>query len=136
MIGKNAEIPLMRVLCSLYGVKTHHPASDADGFDREVDYVIVDDNGKVIKCEVKLMGKGNPESADASLARDADLFVTNTLGDTIRRELNKRDIPFVIMQGGWINEFGATLDKLGVSHTGLDKSVDLAETVKRELGVG
>jgi hypothetical protein len=41
-------------------------------------------NGKEYLCEVKLTGKGNPESADVIIARDSNIFVADTLFNKIR----------------------------------------------------
>ncbi len=41
------------------------------------------------------MGKGNPESADAVLARGSKVFVADKLSDLNKRELTKRDILWV-----------------------------------------
>ena len=45
-------------------------------FEREIDFFLKE-NGKIHKCEVKLMGKGNPESADAFIARESNIFVAD-----------------------------------------------------------
>jgi len=36
---------------------------------------------KLIRTEVKLMGKGNPESADAIFAKEPTIFLANKLFD-------------------------------------------------------
>ena len=46
--------------------------------DRAIDFYLLN-KGKEYLCEVKLMGKGNPESADAIIARDTNVFVADTL---------------------------------------------------------
>ncbi len=48
-------------------------------FDREVDFKIKSNSGVWNRCEVKLMGKGNPESADAIFARESKIFIADTL---------------------------------------------------------
>ena len=47
---------------------------------REVDFYLINDD-KFYRCEVKLMGKGNPESADAIFARESSIFVADKLSD-------------------------------------------------------
>ena len=42
-------------------------------FEREIDFYLIS-NGENFKCEVKLMSKGNPESADAFIARGSHLL--------------------------------------------------------------
>ena len=85
--GKRVEKPLMLTLCKLYGVSDSNYqietiSRDADEtFEREIDFYLKDENN-IYKCEVKLMGKGNPESADAVIARDSKIFIADKLSDT------------------------------------------------------
>ncbi len=92
--GKRVEKPLMLTLCKLFGVnetcyKTEIDNTEVDpfiGFEREVDFYLVSPStSKEHRCEVKLMGKGNPESADAVIARNSRVFV----GDKLSRKLNR-----------------------------------------------
>ncbi|MDR2058457.1 MAG: hypothetical protein LBP83_09315 [Dysgonamonadaceae bacterium] len=46
--------------------------------DREIDFYLLS-NGKEYLWEVKLMGKGDPESVDAIIVRNSNVFVANTL---------------------------------------------------------
>jgi len=69
--GKRVEKPLMQTLCKLYGVPESNYALkikgkdiEEDDFEREIDFYLVEGKNQY-KCEVKLMGRGNPESADA-----------------------------------------------------------------------
>lgn len=68
--GKQVEKPLMMTLCALHRVpRRYFMLSSPPGHEREVDFYLVDKSGNAYRCEVKLMGKGNPESADAAFAR-------------------------------------------------------------------
>jgi hypothetical protein len=67
-------------------------------FDREVDYKLISENSKVYKVEVKLMGRGNPESADAVIARDTDIFVADTLSEQNKNQLKNLNIKFLEMK--------------------------------------
>ena len=82
-IGKKCEKPLMLKLCELCGVPMENINSDIFKkntlFDREVDFKIKSNSGVWNRCEVKLMGKGNPESADAIFARESKIFIADTL---------------------------------------------------------
>uniref|UniRef100_UPI004047A16E CfrBI family restriction endonuclease n=1 Tax=Aliarcobacter sp. TaxID=2321116 RepID=UPI004047A16E len=77
--GKRVEKPLMQTLCLLYGVNQSNYSityrgteAQFDGnFEREIDFYLINDNNH-FKCEVKLMGNGNPESADAVIAREME----------------------------------------------------------------
>ncbi|KAB2846245.1 MAG: CfrBI family restriction endonuclease, partial [Ignavibacterium sp.] len=75
--GKRAEKYLMTTLCKIFDVPAqHYDQSRVPESMREVDFYLIDD-GKYYRCEVKLMGKGNPESADAIFARESSVFVAD-----------------------------------------------------------
>ena len=62
-VGKQVEGPLM--VCRLFQVDERHftrSITDDESL-REVDYYLLPPSGERLKCEVKLIGKGNPESA-------------------------------------------------------------------------
>lgn len=102
--GKKVEKPLMETLCKLYSVPRENyelriknesiSQENSEYFEREIDFYLKN-NGNNFKCEVKLMGKGNPESADAVIARDSKIFVADKLSETNRRQLNSRNILWV-----------------------------------------
>lgn len=103
-IGKRIEYPLMKALCTLYGVREDHYHANykkADytvndtAFSREVDFYLINNKNEELLCEVKLMGKGNPEVADAVYARGTKIFVADTLSETVRRSLNSSNISWV-----------------------------------------
>ncbi len=135
-VGKAVEKPLMRVLCELYGVPEKHyvQSTDAKLGGREVDFRMQDTSGKAYACEVKLMGKGNPESADAPMARDSDIFVADTLSKSVKKELDTKDILWVELR----NEFGFRkfrdiLKKLDIPHQDLSED-DLESKIETALG--
>jgi len=103
-IGKKVEKPLIDKLCELAGVppsnidNSHFHKDHTKVFDREVDYKLIDRNGKTYRIEVKLMGKGNPESADATIARDSDIFVADTLSEQNCSQLASRGIEYLILK--------------------------------------
>ena len=100
-IGKRVEKPLLIKLCELCGVdKKFYNAENFIrnknlDFDREVDFKLYDKNFKEYRCEVKLMGKGNPESVDAVFARNSDIFIADTLSDQNKNQLNQRKISWL-----------------------------------------
>ena len=65
-------------------------------FDREVDFKLY--GKKEYRCEVKLMGGGNPESADAVIARNSDIFVADTLSQQNKNQLNSLGICWLEMK--------------------------------------
>lgn len=101
-IGKRVEKPLMLTLCERCGVKQEFINAEvfsknkALDFDREVDFKPYNvDKSKEYRVEVKLMGKGNPESADAVIARDSHIFIANTLSEQNKRQLKALGIEFL-----------------------------------------
>lgn len=103
-IGKSIEKPLMKSLCLLYEVpsknyelkyKKADYTQNEEIFSREIDFYLENKSGKHLLCEVKLMGNGNPESADAVIARDTALFVADTLSETNKRQLNSLKVKWI-----------------------------------------
>ncbi|EAJ4502364.1 CfrBI family restriction endonuclease [Campylobacter upsaliensis] len=101
-IGKRVEKPLMLTLCEKCGVKQEFinaevfsKNKDLD-FDRKVDFKLYNvDKSKEYRVEVKLMGKGNPESADAVIARDSHIFIADTLSEQNKKQLKALGIEFL-----------------------------------------
>lgn len=123
-IGKKVEKPLIDKLCELVGVpksnidNSHFIKDKSKSFDREVDYKLISKDGKVYRIEVKLMGKGNPESADATIARDSDIFVADTLSEQNCKQLESRGVKYLILKGktDTINTFKTILNELNIPH--------------------
>lgn len=122
-IGKRVEKPLMLELCRLSGVPKEYINADIfkkDGkldFDREVDFKIFNkDKNKTYRVEVKLMGKGNPESADAVIARDTNIFIADTLSLQNKNQLKSLDIEFLELKNNKnsVADFKKILRKLKI----------------------
>lgn len=121
-IGKKVEKPLLDKLCEIAGVpssnidNSHFRKDKTKSFDREVDYKLISKTGKIYRIEVKLMGKGNPESADATIARDSDIFVADTLSEQNCNQLTARGVEHLILKGNPdpIKEFKIILEKLNI----------------------
>ena len=97
--GKQVEKPLMIALCALFQVpKKCFDQGNLPESQRESDFYLFDDTGKDYSCEVKLMGKGNPESADAVYARDSRFLVANKLSDTNKQQMDSEGILWVELQ--------------------------------------
>lgn len=125
--GKRVEKPLMETLCKLFGVKRDNYKiyikntilTDVD-FAREIDFYLCSDNTNH-KCEVKLMGKGNPESADAVIARDSKVFVADKLSDTNKRQLDSLNVQWVCLRDpDGYKRFKKVLENLNIPHQPLD----------------
>lgn len=102
--GKRVEKSLMLTLCKLFGVIDKYykikildkEVDPAIGFEREVDFYLLNPLIKEEhKCEVKLMGKGNPESADAVIARRSKVFVADKLSATNKTQLSSLGVEWV-----------------------------------------
>ena len=129
--GKRVEKPLMQTLCKLYDVPESNYAVKIKGkiieendFEREVDFYLVEGKNQY-KCEVKLMGRGNPESADDVIARDSKVFVADKLSDTNKKQLNRLKVEWVEMRSdGGFRRFETVLDHLKIPHCKLKEKFD------------
>ncbi|GMO28852.1 MAG: hypothetical protein Ta2B_09770 [Termitinemataceae bacterium] len=128
--GKSAEKYLMLTLCKLYKVPemnydaSHFVKDKGKKVDREIDFYLLNNSNQYL-CEVKLMGKGNPESADAIIARDSNVFVADTLSQQNKNQCDQLGVYWVALrdENGY-KRFGLTLKKLNIPHT--DYNGDLA----------
>ena len=129
--GKSAEKYLMLTLCKLYCVDENHYNSShfvkdrGKKVDREVDFYLLN-NDKEYLCEVKLMGKGNPESADAIIARDSNVFVADTLSQQNKNQCDKLGVNWIALRDkeGY-KRFGLALEKLGIPHNDYNGDLDV-----------
>ena len=102
--GKQVEKPLMATLCALFRVPLKYfqqpvlPNSTGK-VKREADFYLIGNAEEEYRCEVKLMGKGNPESADAPHARGTQVFVANTISDLGKAQLDDSKIHWVELRG-------------------------------------
>ena len=137
--GKRVEKPLMRTLCKLYGVSREHYRAELRGgaekeeFMREVDFYLIQGESSY-KCEVKLMGKGNPESADAVIAKSSRIFVADKLSNLNKRQLDDRGVHWVELRDvNGFQKFGRVLEKLSIPFT--DRvPANLEQDIERILG--
>lgn len=120
--GKKVENPLMVTLCEIYSVdKTNYRSvfqrDLTRDFDREIDFYLLKDEQEYL-CEVKLMGSGNPESADAVIARATNVFVADKLSDQNKNQLNSLGINWVEMRSvNGYERFKMILEKLNIPHS-------------------
>ncbi len=135
--GKRVEKPLMQTFCMLYGVPninysvTNRGADQTEDFSREVDFYLINGSDES-KCEVKLMGKGNPESADAVIARDSKVFVADKLSDTNKSQLDSLGVEWVELRStNGFQKFKTVLTNLGIPHS--DLSADIEGDLNRIL---
>lgn len=128
--GKRAEKYLMLTLCKLYKVgeeyyNAEHFVRNRDlDVDREIDFYLRNKE-KEYKCEVKLMGQGNPESADAIIARESDVFVADTLSQQNKSQCEKLGICWVACrdENGY-KRFKLALEKFDIPYTDYTGNLD------------
>ncbi len=142
--GKRVEKPLMLSLCKLFNVSEVNYSikekgkkkKTIDDFEREIDFYLKN-NGILYKCEVKLMGKGNPEGADAVIARDSKLFIADKLSDTNKLQLNSLKVHWVELRSeeGY-KKFANILEILNIPYKLFTDNIDNSlEAVFKEIFV-
>jgi hypothetical protein len=71
------------------------------------------------------MGRGNPESADAVIARDSKVFVADKLSDTNKKQLDSLDVEWVELRSkDGFQRFKKVLENLDIPHNELIKNID------------
>jgi len=104
-------------------------------FSREIDFFLK--NGKnTYKCEVKLMGNGNPEVADAVIARESNVFVADKLSETNIKQLDSLDVHWTYLRSekGYLR-FEKTLKAFNVPYKMPDDSKldELLENILEDI---
>ena len=108
-------------------------ADEKEDFVREVDFYLIQGESSY-RCDVKLMGKGNPESADAVIARDSRIFVADKLSNLNKRQLDDRGVYWVeLREANGFQKFKGVLEKLNIPFTDMD-SENLEQDMERVLG--
>ncbi|MDX2044048.1 MAG: CfrBI family restriction endonuclease [Acidobacteriota bacterium] len=124
--GKQVEKSLMKTLCLLYKVpESHYDLTGLTDSQREVDFYLIGRDQTRYRCEVKLMGKGNPESADAIFARESQVFVADKLSDLNKQQADKLKVKWVELRSpNGHQKFKAILDELNVPNGDFQGSID------------
>ncbi|MDI6788319.1 MAG: CfrBI family restriction endonuclease [Planctomycetota bacterium] len=125
--GKQVEKPLMLTLCKLFNVpERHYDQSQLPASIREVDFYLLGNTPRErFRCEVKLMGRGNPESADAVIARDSKVFVADKLSDLNKQELDRLHIEWVeLRHKNGYNRFTKVLHNLKIPYQNFTGDAD------------
>ena len=133
--GKRVEKYLMATLCKIYNVPFEHfDQSKIPASMREVDFYLIKE-GKYHRCEVKMMGRGNPESADAIFARESDIFVADKLSDLNKQQANMLKVKWVELRNevGY-KRFAKVLTEIGIPHTDFQGDLDAhLDTILNDL---
>ncbi len=128
--GKRVEAPLMLTLCNLYSVneknyKAKFKRDGSKGFHREIDFYLLKENDEFL-CEVKLMGRGNPESADAVIARETNVFIADKLSQQNKNQLDHLNINWVELRSeDGYKRFKKALEKLNIPHKNYNGNLDV-----------
>ena len=135
--GKQVEGPLMLTLCKMFDVDEKNYAYDGD-FDtlREIDFYLISGDRNKQNCEVKLMGRGNPEGADAIYGRDTDVFVGDRLSDLNKQQLDDADVKWVALddEEGFLR-FKKVLEELDIEHSSVDNIDESLNEALEELNL-
>ena len=128
--GKRVEKPLMQTLCKLYKVPATFYSIKSNGkstkpdFEREIDFYLLNKKDE-FQCEVKLMGRGNPESADAVIARDSKVFIADKLSDTNKKQLDSLKVLWVELRSdNGFKRFQKVLKSLNIPHSDYNGNID------------
>lgn len=128
--GKSVEKYLMLTLCKLFQVSEnnydakHFVKDKGKKVDREIDFYLIKGESKYL-CEVKLMGKGNPESADAIIARNTDVFIADTLSQQNKNQCDSLGINWIALRDfDGYKKFKLILEKLGIPHQNYNGNLD------------
>ncbi len=129
--GKRVEKYLMLTLCKLYGVEEqyynaeHFVRNKNFDVDREIDFYFKN-RGKEYKCEVKLMGQGNPESADAIIARGSNMLIADTLSLQNKNQCDQLGVCWVACRDvDGYKRFKLALEKFGIPYTDYAGNLDI-----------
>jgi len=124
-IGKQVEKPLVETFCYLLKVpEKYFNQEELPKSIREVDFYL--NNGKdFFKTEVKLMGRGNPESTDGALARKVKIFIADKLSVSNIRDLDSENIKWVELrdQESYI-KFFMILNELNITNKMFDGDLE------------
>ena len=90
---------------------------------RELDYFLSD--GKQLRCEVKLIGAGNSESADAIYARNSDIFIADSLSEQNKEQLNDADVAWIELRTeNCYKKFADLLRRFNIPFKDFDGDID------------
>jgi hypothetical protein len=128
--GKQVEKVLMLTLCKLYSVDNEHyetkfTRDPSKAVDREIDFYLKNGCEKYC-CEVKLMGQGNPESADAIFARKSDVFIADKLSEQNKSQADNLNIHWVELHSNeGYKRFKIALDKFKIPYKEYNVNLDI-----------
>jgi len=127
----------MNTLCKLFIVpfEYHTQEGNPESF-REVDFYVLSRDGKKLRTEVKLMAKGNPESADAIFAREPAIFLADKLSDKNKKQAEMLNVHWIeLRKDSGYKHFQNVLNALNVPNSDFngDLNTRLDEILKKSM---
>ena len=116
-LGNAVEVPLMLTLCRLFQVDSRYYRSGIEQDGRyQVDFMLTR-AGIEYRCEIKLNGRGNPESVTAAIGRDPRVVVADWISEQNREKLAASQVQWVALsdRDGY-QRFGQVLQAFGIEH--------------------
>lgn len=119
-VGKGIEGPFMDIITKLLDIPEDNyffkDDEDSPESIRETDFFFVTDSEDILPVEIKLMGRGNPESADGAIARDVNIFFYH-LSDNNKEILSDKGIDYIEMcNGETLTQLYDILDKYSIGY--------------------
>jgi hypothetical protein len=130
----------MKPLCKLFSVPESHydeketiitvetkakkGSTKTTKVKREIDFYLFNETNQY-RCEIKLMGAGNSESADAVIARDSEIFIADTLSEQNIEQLNDLGVEWVELRvkDGY-RRFAKVLQNINIPYTDFNGDID------------
>lgn len=135
-LGNAVERPLMRTLCELHAVSPRHWRDAEPGeFPHQIDFVLMS-QGHQFLVEVKLSGKGNPESAKAAHAHSASLLVGDRLSTQAKSALRRNRVEWIELAApGGYQAFSRVLGEFNIPHQPCEDLSSLDEILDRVVPI-
>ena len=133
-VGIAVEAPLMLTLCRLFALEPQHYRSGLSKDGRhQVDFML-QRSGVEYRCEVKLNGRGNPESVTAAIARDPRLVLADFISEQNREKLDAAGIRWVDFHDrqGYLR-FGRALDAFNLPYHPPDEALPQLNNIFDEI---
>lgn len=133
-VGMSVESPLLQCLCLLFDVDPRYHRGGVKKDNRyQVDYML-QRSGVEYRCEVKLNGRGNPESVTSAIARDPRILLADWVSKQNEEKLNASAIAWVnFSETLGYRRFGDVLDRYAIPHTTPDDLSRLDDILDRVL---
>ena len=133
-VGNAAETPLMLTLCKLYHVPDQHfRATRGPDGKYQVDFMLMR-QGVEYRCEIKLNGRGNPESVTGAIARDPRIVLADYISQQNRDKLESSKIQWVdFHEPHGYQRFGEALKAFNIESTPPDNLDQLEIILELEV---